>query len=177
MALRAFGDGTETAEWLSQPSGLFDGQSPLFAATTSDAGCARIRCSTAWWTTELASGLVLAADDVTLAADFPTPAQMVAWPATAALYAALKDVMPELHNMSGRDRALVLRDAVSAAVDELRPTGRTCERIVMLIRCLATEAGIENAHVPEAIDEIEAWCVQRFYAPARPVSHAIDTIG
>jgi uncharacterized protein (DUF2384 family) len=42
MALRAFGDGTQTAEWLSQPSRLFDGHSPLFTATTSSTGCARV---------------------------------------------------------------------------------------------------------------------------------------
>lgn len=42
MALRAFGDGTQTAKWLSQPSGLFDGHSPLFVATTSSTGCAHV---------------------------------------------------------------------------------------------------------------------------------------
>ncbi len=102
---------------------------------------------------------------------------MAEWPATAALYAALRDVTPELHNISGRDRTLLLRDAVGAAVDELRATGRTCERIVRVVRCLMTEAGVVTAHVPEAIDEIEAWCVQRFYARSRPASDAIDMAG
>jgi uncharacterized protein (DUF2384 family) len=42
MATRAFGDGTQAANWLSEPSDWFDGHSPLFVATASSAGCARV---------------------------------------------------------------------------------------------------------------------------------------
>lgn len=42
MAIRAFSDGNQAADWLSQPNGLFDGYSPLFVATLSTEGCARV---------------------------------------------------------------------------------------------------------------------------------------
>lgn len=42
MALRAFGDGQRAADWLTQPSDLFDGQAPLDFAKASVAGCARV---------------------------------------------------------------------------------------------------------------------------------------
>jgi hypothetical protein len=70
---------------------------------------------------------------------------------------------------------VLLRDSVCAAVDELRLTGRASKHVVMLIRCLATEAGMHTADARGAIDEIEAWCIQRFYAPQRYVAEPVDT--
>ena len=40
MAVRAFSDGNQAADWLSQPNGLFDGYSPLFVATSTTGGLA-----------------------------------------------------------------------------------------------------------------------------------------
>jgi hypothetical protein len=54
---------------------------------------------------------------------------------------------------------------VWAAVDELRVNGRTCERVVALVKVLAAEGGLDEAHAPEALGDIAAWCVQRYYAP------------
>lgn len=42
MAVRVFADGSRAVDWLSKPNGQFQGQSPLFVATTSAAGCARV---------------------------------------------------------------------------------------------------------------------------------------
>lgn len=74
-------------------------------------------------------------------------------------------VAPEARQLSDRDRAVVLRDVVWAAVNELRTPGRTCERVVTLIKLLATEGGLDEAHAPEVMDDIDAWCVQRHYGP------------
>jgi len=100
-----------------------------------------------------------------LTSPIPSSANSAEWPATAALYAALTAVAPEAKNTSARDRALLLRDAVWAAVDELRVNGRTCERVVALVRVLAAEGGLDEARAPEVVGDIAAWCVQRYYAP------------
>ena len=75
------------------------------------------------------------------------------------------DVAREVRHLSERDRALVLRDAVCAAVDELRASGRTSERVVSLVRRMAVDAGIDEVMDLAAIEQIAAWCVQRYYAP------------
>jgi hypothetical protein len=95
----------------------------------------------------------------------PPSTQSAEWPATTALYAAFTAVAPEARHTSARDRALILRDAVWATVDELRVHGRTCERVIALIKVLAAEGGLDEAHAPAVVDDIVAWCVQRYYAP------------
>jgi hypothetical protein len=87
------------------------------------------------------------------------------WPAMADLYAALVTVAREVPFLSSHDRALLLRDAVCAAVDELRVGGRTSERVVFLVKMIAAEAGIDEERHREVIEQLTAWCVQRFYAP------------
>jgi hypothetical protein len=86
------------------------------------------------------------------------------WSAVDALYAALTTAAAELPFLGDRDRAFVLRDAVCAAVDELRAAGRTSERVVFLIKWLAAEAGLDATQHIEAIEQIAGWCVQRYYA-------------
>jgi hypothetical protein len=39
------------------------------------------------------------------------------------------------------------------------------ERVVSLVRLLAIDAGIDEVRDLAAIDQIAAWCVQRYYAP------------
>lgn len=80
----------------------------------------------------------------------------------AALYAALTCVAPEISHLSDRDRALVLRDAVCTAVDELRASGRTSARIVALIKSMAVSAGMDDLRDAAAIEHIAAWCVKRY---------------
>ena len=81
----------------------------------------------------------------------------------AALYAALTSVAPEISHLSDRDRALVLRDEVCTAVDELRATGRTSAGIVALIKSMAVSAGMDDVRDADAIEHIAAWCVKRYY--------------
>ena len=89
----------------------------------------------------------------------------IEWPALGALYAALVTVADEAPFLSNQDRARLLRDAVCAAVDELRAGGRTSEHVVFLVKRMAAEAGIEDGRCREVIEQLTAWCVQRFYAP------------
>ena len=100
-----------------------------------------------------------------MASPLPPSTQSAEWPATAALYAALAAVAPEAVHTPAPDRALLLRDIVWAAVDELRVHGRTCERVIALVKVLAREGGLDETQTPEVMDDIVAWCVQRYYAP------------
>ena len=84
----------------------------------------------------------------------------------AALYSALASAARELPYLSDYDRAVLLRDAVCAAVDELG-TNRTSERVVFLIKQLAAEAGIEEPRDQDVVGQLTAWCVQRYYG-SRP---------
>jgi hypothetical protein len=70
----------------------------------------------------------------------------------------------DLRALSPRDRALVLRDLACAAVDELRAEGRNSAQIVSQLRLLAMDAGILPNNT-DVMDEIESWCVQRYYGP------------
>ena len=79
---------------------------------------------------------------------------------------ALLDAMVAVANTAPpqlpRERAKVLRTAVRSAVDELRARGRTLGRTVYVLLKLAKKSRITRA---DLIEQIVAWCVQRYYAP------------
>jgi hypothetical protein len=74
-------------------------------------------------------------------------------------------VAPQIAQLSGRDQALVLRDLVCRAVDELRASGRTFTRVSRLVTRLAAEAGLDEVRDRLAREQLVAWCAQRYYGP------------
>ena len=75
----------------------------------------------------------------------------------------MADVAPELALLSARDRGLLLRDLVCAAVEELRRAGRSFDRVTRLITRLAVAAGLDDVRDREVLEQVVAWCGQRFY--------------
>ena len=69
----------------------------------------------------------------------------------------------------GRTDELILRQRITAAVDELKEAGWPVERIIVRIKELASEVGIKFKSSSLSTDEHPAianavlWCVQRYY--------------
>lgn len=87
------------------------------------------------------------------------------WPAVLALQAAFVAVASENRFFSDTERSWMLRDPVCAAVIELRATGRSSAEIVLLVKLIATQAGFDARRDQKSIEQIGAWCVQRYFAP------------
>jgi hypothetical protein len=85
---------------------------------------------------------------------------------------AISDLRDALVAISGRASALgeqeaaQLQERVCAAVDELKANGAPAERVVVVIRALAREAGIGPVGHP-LVELIIGWCVDRNYANNR----------
>ena len=92
--------------------------------------------------------------------------QAPARPAVEALYAALTDVAPEIALLPAPTRASLLKSAVHAAVDELKHLGLTSIRVESVVLAFVQTAWpVWGAGV--AVEEIRAWCIQRYYDDLR----------
>ncbi len=76
---------------------------------------------------------------------------------------ALCAVAPRIATFSRWERAKALRQTTLAAVDELKSRGLSAERVHAVVQGLASDAGIDPL-ADEALDDLTAWCIQRYFA-------------
>jgi hypothetical protein len=58
----------------------------------------------------------------------------------------------------------MLRGRVCAAVDEMKDRGALPERVIVVVKGLATDSGLRWSDV-EMFERLVGWCVERYYAP------------
>jgi hypothetical protein len=87
-------------------------------------------------------------------------------PALNDLQVALTEAAPEIAALLPADRAALLRRTVYAAVDELKHLGLPSARVEAVVQSLVAEAWSVSV-TADAVAEIRAWCIQRYYEPRR----------
>ena len=58
----------------------------------------------------------------------------------------------------------MLRGRVCAAVDEMRATGSLPERVIVVVKGMATDSGLRWSD-GEMFERLVGWCVERYYEP------------
>jgi len=90
------------------------------------------------------------------------PSDMAETPGLDALRIVLRVLSPRAHALTTADSDL-LRRRLCAAVDELKHYGLPAERVVIVVKQLATDAGF-GQHTEEPLRKMISWCIEEYYS-------------